>query len=141
MANIHTVFEAVLENGITGEKKVKIGVVDKNEYETIRTRLVKFWTDRKEVFIAIGDETFTDYSLCGDWEADTCTAYYYLGKPRRRAAKHYAFEIVDSIVDAIPAPTLPTDSTAIALTQQQPANESTPIPPEIIELLTSIAAK
>lgn len=132
MANIHTVFEAVMDNGIDGNKKVKIGVVDKNEYETIRTRLVKFWTDRKEVFIAIGDETFTDYSLCGDWEPDTCTAYYYLGKPRRRAAKHYSFEIVENDTS------LQTDSTAI--TTQPPANESTIILPEIAQLIATVSA-
>lgn len=102
MANIHTVFEAVLENGTSG-KKIKVGVADKYEYETVRTRLVKLWNTHKDTLIAIageGCDPLLEFSLCGNFEKSTdiecANGYFYLGKPRRKLAKSYSFSIVDS---------------------------------------------
>lgn len=123
MADIHTVFEAITELGTSGGK-IKVGVADKNEYETIRTRLVKLWNKHKELLISIGGEDsdpLLAFSLCADFHADTEQPYahFYLGKPRRKLAKSYSFSIVDetgSVVaaDAANEPIPPTPDTRSA---------------------------
>jgi hypothetical protein len=94
MASIRTLLEALLELDIG--KKITVGVEDKNEYETVRTRLVQLWTQHKEIITAITDEDpILAYSLCGDYDGATGSGSFYLGKPRRRTAKHYNFVIAD----------------------------------------------
>lgn len=103
MANIHTVFDAILENG-AGKKVVKIGVADKLEYETARTRLVKLWSVHKETLVKILGEDCDPllvYSMCGDFDPqgdEQSPAYgvFFLGKPRRKLAKSYSFVVVDN---------------------------------------------
>lgn len=101
MGNIHTILEAIIDNGTTG-KKVQLGVVDKNEYETIRTRLVKLWVEQRTVIQAVGADSdpLADCALCADFSAATRQGTFYLGKPRRKLAKSYSFSIVDSSTDA-----------------------------------------
>lgn len=105
MAGIHTVFDAILDNGITG-KKVLIPFSNRKEYETARTRLVALWTEHKGNLIAIAGEDcdpLLPYSLCADYRVedvsgapDVATGTFYLGKARRRVAKSYLFTIVSS---------------------------------------------
>lgn len=108
MANIRQVFDAVVDNGTNG-KVVKIqGVASANEFETIRTRLCTLWSQHREVLLAIGGEDsdpLLKLSLCGTFDKDASVAAFFLGKPRRRAAKSYSFEIVDS--GAMPEPAGP----------------------------------
>jgi hypothetical protein len=126
MASIHTVLDAVIENGTSG-KRVQIEVADRNEYETIRTRLVTLWADHKEILQAIAEDAdpLVACSLCADFVQATattsCLASYYLGKPRRKMAKSYDFSIVDPAADTntvIGAPanddTIPTTITRSA---------------------------
>jgi hypothetical protein len=101
MANIHTVLEAIIENATdgTGTKRVQLGVADKYEYETIRTRLVKLWSDHKEVLLAVGGEggdPLLELSLCANFDKQSSRGTFYLGRPRRKMAKSYSFEIVDA---------------------------------------------
>jgi hypothetical protein len=123
MANIHTVrdlLDAVIENGTTG-KRVQLTVGSKNEYETIRTRLVKLWTEHRDVIIAISDDDpLAQLSLCGDFVASDFSATFYLGKSRRRQAKSYAFAIIET--DATSDPQLPS-----AVNDELPPNDTLPI--------------
>lgn len=105
MANIHTVFEAVMETAATGEKgkKIKVGVADKHEYETVRTRLVKLWNTHKELLTAIAGEDCDPllvFSLCANYCTDVDSGenfgVFYLGMPRRKLAKNYSFAVVES---------------------------------------------
>jgi hypothetical protein len=97
MANIHTVFEAVIE---TAGRRVRVGVADKHEYETVRTRLVKLWNSHKETLISIAGadcDPLLVYSLCGNFDPQDSSGVFFLGKPRRRQAKNYSFSIVDNV--------------------------------------------
>jgi hypothetical protein len=99
MANIHTVFEAILEIGTSG-KKTRVGVADKHEYETVRTRLVKLWNEHKQTLIAIageGCDPLLEFSLCGNYDREESAGYFFLGKPRRKLAKEYSFSIVETL--------------------------------------------
>lgn len=100
MGGIHTVFDAIVDNGISG-KKVQIPFETREEYETARTRLVTLWTTHRNNIIAIiGDDSdpLLPYSLCADWSNgtgnDLATGTFYLGKPRRKVAKQYSFVIL-----------------------------------------------
>lgn len=98
MANIRTVFDALLDAHTNG-KQLKIdGVATFNDYETLRTRLVKFWRDHIEIILAVGGEgsdPLLELSLCGDYCSEDQSATFFLGKPRRKLAKSYSFSIVD----------------------------------------------
>lgn len=107
MANIPTLLEAIIEQGNSG-RKVSIGVASKNEYETIRTRLVTLWNQHKEAILAIGgDDSDPLYplSLCSTFISDkngsgsnaepAGNGEFWLGKPRRKVAKHYSFTIIE----------------------------------------------
>lgn len=118
MANIHTVFEIILENGVNG-KKVQLGVADQNEYETARTRLVKLWNRHKELLISIAGEDcdpLLAFSLCGSYVRggtpdELPHGIFYLGKPRRKEAKNYSFTVVSeqpAIPDAVNDSTITT---------------------------------
>ncbi len=94
MANIHTLLEAVVEAAPLG-KKIKVEVADRNEYETIRTRLVTLWSEHRTIVLAIdGDDPLCELALCSDYQQEPCCGFYYLGKPRRKVAKTYSFTIV-----------------------------------------------
>lgn len=120
MANIHTVLDAIIENGTSG-KRVQIEVSDRNEYETIRTRLVTLWSQHKEILEAVSEvaDPLAVCSLCGDYSSTDSLATFYLGKPRRRMAKSYSFVITDSTDAPTIAPTLAVN---------EPANDELPIP-------------
>lgn len=109
MANIQALFEAVLDTAAEGNgKKIRIPVINRSEHETIRTRLVTLWTQHKEAILAIGGEDsdpLYPLSLCAtfykersDKDDDTgnggSRSEFWLGKPRRKAAKDYSFTIV-----------------------------------------------
>jgi hypothetical protein len=111
MASIHTVFESVMDNGITEGKKVRVSVIDKLEYETVRTRLVKLWNTHKENLISIageGCDPLLEFSLCGNFVASEHAGYFFLGKPRRKVAKSYSFAVVDGSESTASNP--PTDA-------------------------------
>lgn len=96
MANIHTLFEALLE--VDTGKKIKVnGVANEREYETIRTALVKKWTEHKTIISAVGadDDPILEYGLCGNYSTGDYTATFYIGHSRRKVAKQYSFTIVD----------------------------------------------
>lgn len=118
MANIHTVFDAIVENGVNGAK-VRIGVEDKNDYETVRTRLVKLWNAHKELLISIAGpdcDPVLEYSMCGDYDPQESAGYFFLGKPRRKPARSYSFSIVSpNDPPELPAPEAINDGTIISL--------------------------
>jgi len=96
MANTHTLLDTLLMEEIG--TKIKIGVADRNEYETIRTRLVTLLGEHKDAIIVAGGDEETDailtLSLCSDYSSEDRIASYYLGRPRRKLAKSYSFTIV-----------------------------------------------
>jgi len=95
MVSIRTLFDTLLARDIG--TKVELGVADRNDYETLRTRLVKFWTDHKEIITAISDDDPSlEYGMCGDYKAENGTAQFWIGKPRRKVARHYSFTIVEA---------------------------------------------
>lgn len=115
MGTIRTLFDAVVEAASNGNK-IEVGVADRNEYETIRTRLVRFWTEHKEVIIAVGGEDsdpLLQLGMCGDFDPSTGLATFYLGRPRRKMAKSYSFSIVatdatsESVNEQLPTPSIP----------------------------------
>lgn len=99
MGSISTILDAVIDNGLSG-KRVEIGVVDRNEYETIRTRLVTLWTEHRDILLAVGNDAdpLSTAALCSDFReiGSAKVGSYYLGKARRKQAKIYSFTIVDS---------------------------------------------
>ena len=125
MANIHTLLDAIIDNGTTG-KKVSIGVASKNEYETIRTRLVTLWSEHKTVILAVGGEDsdpLYPLSLCSSISKNTddsglYAGEFWLGKPRRKVAKSYSFTIVEPQEDS----TTPT-ATVEAAPEAEAVNE------------------
>jgi hypothetical protein len=124
MASIHTVLDAIIENGTSGNK-VSLQLSDKREYETVRTRLVTLWQDHREVLLAVGDDSdpLVQCSLCGDFACETLTATFYLGKPRRKLAKSYSFSIVP-----------PDDSSSSAISPlTEPANDESIVTPKLAE--------
>jgi hypothetical protein len=93
MANIRTLFDTIL--AVEFGKKVTVqGVASATQYETIRTRLVKFWTEHREILIAISDDDpAIRLSLCGNYQRETNSATFYLGPARRKAALEFSFTI------------------------------------------------
>jgi hypothetical protein len=119
MAGIHTVFDVIVDNGVTG-KKLVIPFETRNDYETARTRLVALWTKHKATILEIAGEDsdpLLAYSLCADFKSDgdkdgsngSSRGTFYLGKPRRKMAKNYSFEIVDDSVAANELPKVAND--------------------------------
>lgn len=103
MANIHTVFDAIIDNGTTGEQ-VEIPFDSKNDYETLRTQLVKLWSKRKSLITAIAGEDsdpLLAFSLCSNWKKDEKIGTFFLGKPRKKIGKEYSFTIVTPISQPI----------------------------------------
>lgn len=106
MVSIRTLLDTIIENGTSG-KQVIITVANRNEYETVRTRLVALWTAHRNIIRAVGSDgdPFAELSLCGSYNAagaedHECTATFFLGIPRRKAAKSYSFAIVDTATSA-----------------------------------------
>lgn len=123
MANIHTVLDAIIENGTSG-RRVQITVANKAEYETLRTRLVTLWSQHREVVQAISDvaDPLCDLSLCGDWSATSSTATFFLGKSRRKTAKSYDFSITST-----------PSTTDERVSAPEPANDESIITPKLAE--------
>ncbi len=96
MASIRTILDELVE--LEYGKQVAIGVTDKNEFETVRTALSRTWAERKKIIYALGDENDPSllYGLCGKYESEEHTGYYWLGLPRKRTAKSYSFSVVVS---------------------------------------------
>lgn len=97
MANIHTLFDALLEVGIN--KKIKVqGVANERDYETLRTALVKKFTEHKNIIQAVGadDEPILQYAMCGNYSREEYAATFYIGQSRKKVARNYSFTIVDT---------------------------------------------
>lgn len=94
MANTREVFEALLD--VEPETKLQIDFETRNEYETVRTKLVKLWAERKQILLAVGndDEPAVHWSLCASWDSGACAGTFHLGKARIRQPKSYSFTIV-----------------------------------------------
>lgn len=115
MADIRTLHEALVAAG-PGHKITIEGVDNVNEFHTIRTALVKKWSDHKNMLLIIGmDETSVEfgYSMCGDWNSTDRTATFFLGKNRRKTAKQYTFAIVPSQDSTVAG----TTATELAVTE------------------------
>lgn len=113
MADTRTLLEAITDNGDTG-KKVRVEVADRNEYETLRTRLVKLWAEQRDIILAVDeDDHLAALSLCADFhdtgsDSELCAATFWLGKSRRKQAKSYSFSIIppadsDAMSEALPS--------------------------------------
>lgn len=117
MADTHTVLDAIIDSAPTGGKIV-VQFSSKQEYETLRTRLVTLWSKHRQTIIDIVGEDgdpLVVYSLCSNWASDTREGSFFLGKPRRKLAKTYSFKIVE---EHAPFPT-PT----VTITTADPAND------------------
>jgi hypothetical protein len=101
MANIHTVLEAIIDNGTSGAK-VKIDVENRDEFENLRTNLVKQWTKHRTVILAVGDDSdpLANLSLCATYNKQECAGFFWLGAARRREARQYSFSIVPPVEPA-----------------------------------------
>ena len=97
MANIHTLFDALLEVGVN--KKIQVqGVANERDYETLRTALVKKFTEHKTIIAAVGsdDEPILQYAMCGNYARADRSATFYIGQSRKKVARNYSFTIVDT---------------------------------------------
>jgi len=94
MASIRALIDAIIDAPVGA--KIHLEIEDRREYETVRTRLCKFWNEHKEVIQAIGEDNdpALELGLCGNYDHSTRTAEFYLGVPRRKMAKHYSFTVV-----------------------------------------------
>lgn len=93
MANIHTILDALLDYP-PGTRFNVDNIETRNEYETIRTRLVTLWTSRRTILLAIdADSSHVEKALCGDWCKEENKASFYLGETRRKQSKTYSFSI------------------------------------------------
>ena len=96
MASVQTLIDAIID--APPGTKFEVTVAGRNEYETIRTALVKKWVHHREMLSAIADDDpTTNLSLCGDYAdcEDVGVATFYLGKSRRKQARSFEFTIVN----------------------------------------------
>lgn len=102
MANIRQVFDVLVDAGTKGIK-IKVNNVETfKEYETYRTRLCTFWSNYREILVALGGEDndpMCELSLCGTYDKNDRFAIFFLGKSRRKEARQFSFEIIDPGTD------------------------------------------
>ena len=67
-------------------KKVRIRFDSKNEYETLRTSLCR----HNSQYV---DLDLSTYSVCAEFNAETCVGTFWLGSAKRKQAK--SWEILD----------------------------------------------
>ena len=131
MADTRTLLEAITDNGDSG-RKITVAVSTRNEYETLRTRLVTLWSNQRDVILAIDeDDRLASLSLCSDYHSGNdsgevhpghpvSSATFWLGKSRRKQAKSYSFSIIpepdtDAMSEEVPS-----------LTDQEEPDETPP---------------
>lgn len=102
MANIRQAFNTMVDGGLSARVVQFNSIYTTSEYETIRTRLATLWREHKEILVGLGDnddDPMCKLALCGTYHKDAGIARFFLGKSRRRVAKQYSFQVVDSSSD------------------------------------------
>lgn len=105
MASIRELFDHLVE-AKTGTR-ITVEVTDRYEYETIRTRLSKLWSDRREVIVAVSpddSDPAIGWRLCSDYIGPDhengrfkCEGVYYLAVPRKKEVRNFSFTIVQPV--------------------------------------------